>query len=107
MLAPLALLIAGVLEIGLLSHSRDVLISVAGDAARATAISGDLQVGRRVAQNRIDRALGGVAVESFSARSEMYGGVSQVVVDLKAQVPIFSIFGLRGIEVLGHAVAER
>lgn len=107
MLAPLALLIAGILEIGLMSHSRDVLVSVASDAARATAISGDPQAGRNVAQERINRALGGVVLDTFSVRREIHGGVSQVIIDLKAQVPIFSVFGLRGIEVLGHAVAER
>lgn len=107
MLAPLALLMTGMLQIGLTSHLRDVLVSVASDAARATAISGDAQSARSVVQIRGSGALGGVAIETIRIEREMIGGVNEVVVELKAPMPGFSIFGIRGIKVLGHAIAER
>lgn len=107
MLAPLALLMAGMLEIGLMSHARDVLVSIASDAARATAISGDPQAGRSIVQVRGSRALGGVVIETVRIQRETSGGVNQVVVELKAPMPGFSIFGIRGIKVLGHAISER
>lgn len=107
MLAPLALLIAGMLQIGLMSHSRDVLVSVASDAARAIAISGDPQAGRSLVQDRGSRALGGVAIETVRIQRETLDGVDEVVVELKAAFPGFSIFGIRGVGALGHAIAER
>jgi Flp pilus assembly protein TadG len=107
MLAPLALLMAGMLEIGLVSHARDVLVSVASDAARATAISGDPQAGISMVRSRGSRALGGIAIQTRQLRRETTGSVDEVVVELRAAIPLFSIFGIRGIKVLGHAIAER
>lgn len=107
MLAPLALLLAGMLEIGLLSHTRDVLVSVASDAARAAAISGDPQAGENLVKIRGSRALGGIPIQSTRIGRETSGGVRTVVVEIRARMPFFSIFGIRGIKVLGHAVAER
>ena len=106
MLAPRALLMAGMLEIGLMSHARNVLVSVASDAARATAISGDPQAGKAIVQARGSRALGGVAIEIVRIQREIGGGINQVIVELKAPMPGFSLFGIRGIKVLGHAIAE-
>ena len=106
MLAPLALLLAGLLEIGLMSYSRDVLVSVASDAARATAISGDPQSGRAIVETRGSIALGGIPIEIVRIQRESRNGVSQVVVEIKAPMSGFSIFGVRGIKVLGHAIAE-
>ena len=107
MLAPLALLLAGMLEIGLMSHTRDVLVSVASDAARATAISGDPQAGKAIVQVRGSRALGGIAIQTVRIQREISGGTNQVVIEIRAPMPMFSIFGIRGIKVLGHAIAER
>lgn len=107
MLAPLALLIVGMLQIGLMSHSHDVLVSVASDAARATAVSGDPQSGRSLVEDRGSRALRGVTIETVRIQRETLGGLDEVVVELKAVFPGFSIFGIRGVGALGHAVAER
>ncbi len=106
MLAPLALLLAGMLEIGLISHARDVLVSVANDAARATAISGDPQAAKDVVRIRGSRALGGVDIQTTRVQYEFSGGVKQVVIEIAAPMSLFSIFGIRGIKVLGHAIAE-
>ena len=106
MLAPLALLLAGMLEIGLMSHARDVLVSVASDAARATAISGDPQAAKDVVRVRGSRALGGIDIEMTRIQREFRGGVNQIVVEVSAPMPLYSIFGVHGIKVLGHAIAE-
>jgi Flp pilus assembly protein TadG len=107
MLAPLALLIAGMLQIGLMSHARDVLVSVASDAARATAISGDSRAGIEMVRARGSRALGGLAIQTVRIESETIGGTRAVVVELRAAMPLISIFGARGIKANGHAIAER
>lgn len=106
MLTPLALLLAGMLEIGLMSYSRDVLVSVASDAARAIAISGNPQSGREIVENRGSIALGGIPIEIVDIQRENSDGINQVVVEIKSPMPGLSIFGLRGIRVLGHAITE-
>ena len=106
LLAPLALLMAGMLEIGLMSHARDVLVSVANDAARATAISGDPQAAKDLVKGRGSLAMGGIEIQATRIQREFVGGVKQVVVEIVAPMPLYSIFGIRGVKVLGHAIAE-
>jgi len=107
MVAPLALLLAGMLELGLVSYSRDVLISVASDAARSTAISGDPMSARAIVKARGSMALGGLAIEINRIEHLTSDGLDQVVVELRAPMPGFAVFGGRTIKVIGHAISER
>jgi Flp pilus assembly protein TadG len=106
MLAPLALLIAGTLEIGLVSHARDVLVSIASDAARATAISGDSQAGTALVEARRAQAICGLAIQTIRIQRES-STTDEIVVELRARMPFFSIFGARGIKAVGRAITER
>jgi len=107
MLAPLALLLAGIMQIGLLAHVHDVLVSVASDAARAVAISGDSSTADQIVHDRGSKALGGVDIAVTRIGREQVGGTRQVAVELRAPLPFASIFGVHGVDATAHAVSER
>jgi len=107
MIAPLALLLAGMLEIGLVSHARDVLLTVASDAARVVAISGDATAGIAMVEARKYQAIGRAPIEEVRIWRQASAGLDEVAVEIRAPMPLFSIFAVRGIRVLGHAIAER
>lgn len=106
MLAPLALLLAGIVQMGLFAHVHDVLVSVASDAARAVAVSGDSSAASRIVRDRGSKALGGVNIEVARIGREQITGTRQITVELRTPLKFAAIFGVRGVTATAHAVSE-
>ncbi len=106
MLVPLALLLAGIVQVGLLAQVHDVLVSVASDAARAVAVSGDSSAANRIVRDRGSKALGGVNIEVARVGREQISRTKQVTVELRTPLKFAAIFGARGVAATAHAVSE-
>ncbi len=101
-----------VLQVGIVLHVRNVLVSSAQEGARHAAnADADLDEGRAVALQSVASALSTQIADSASGSPAavlvpLEGGLTAVEVTLKASVPLVLPIAAIHLQVRGHAVRE-
>lgn len=103
----LVLLAAAVTQLVLLGHARSVLLTAAGEGARAGAMAGaDPAAGIARARAVVDAALSPGLVRSATAGMAVVDGLPVLEVRLVASVPLLPPLGATDVQVAGHALVE-
>ena len=101
-------LVLGIAQVGLVLHVRNTLTAAATEGARygASVDRGPADAAART-RRQIDAALAARYAGDVRARRDLTGGVSTVVVEVRASVPPLGLWG-PGVPLLvrGHAVTE-
>jgi Flp pilus assembly protein TadG len=104
----LTLLFAAVLQLGIDLYVHNMLVSCAAEGARYAARA-DRQPGDAVPEAKalIAQTLGASFADDVTASTATVDGVEAVVVEVRAPLPLFGLFGpARSMRVTGHAFAE-
>jgi hypothetical protein len=104
----LTLLFAAVLQLGIDLYVHNMLVSCAAEGARYAARA-DRQPGDAVpeAKDLIARTLNAHFAQDVTASVTTVDGVQTVVVQVRAPLPLFGLFGLGSLlHATGHAFAE-
>lgn len=103
----LVLLAVAVTQLVLLGHTRSVLLTAAGEGARAGALAGaDPGAGVARARSLADTALAPGAVDHATGEVTVIDGLPVLEVRLMARVPLVPPLGAIDVEVVGHALLE-
>lgn len=103
----LVLLAVAVTQLVLLGHTRSVLLTAAGEGARAGALAGaDPGAGVARARSLADTALAPGVVDHATGGVTVIDGLSVLEVRLMARVPLVPPLGAIDVEVVGHALLE-
>lgn len=108
MIILLVVLLLALLQIGFVLHIRNTLVACAADGARYAA-NADRSPDDGAARTRemITGALGAEYATDVIAGTEFVGGVSTVVVEVRAALPVLGPLGVEGaLVVRGHAFEE-
>ena len=108
MLVVLVVLFLGVLQVGFALHVRNTLIACAAEGARYAA-NADRTPEDGAARTRelVAKALGDEYAADVSARLDTTGGVTTVVVEVRATLPVLGPLGpSTALVVRGHALEE-
>lgn len=108
LVCPLLVLLAlAVTQLVLLGHTRSVLLTAAGEGARAGALAGaDPGAGVARARSLADTALAPVVVDHATGGVTVIDGLPVLEVRLMARVPLVPPLGAIDVEVVGHALLE-
>jgi len=104
----LTLLFAAVLQLGIALHVHSMLVSCAAEGARYGARA-DRQPGDAVdrTQELIADTLSPSYAQDITVGEEVVVGVRTVVVQVRAPLPVFGLFGISGsMQARGHAFIE-
>jgi len=104
--ALLVLLAAGLFQLALTLHVRNIMLSAASEGAHVGALA-DLEPrdGAARASQLASASLGGLAIDA-SARSVAMDGNEVVEVTLTAPVPVLGLWGAGSMSVTAHAIDE-
>jgi len=103
----LALLVLGVVQVGLALHVRSTIASAAAEGARVAAVSGgDTVAGELRARAALAGSLADGVVERVVVTRSTSGGVATLDVLVRARLPLVGLLGPSALEVHGHALAE-
>jgi Flp pilus assembly protein TadG len=103
----LVLVAAAVVQLALLGHARAVLLTAAGEGARAGALAGaDPRAGEVRARALVDSALRPGLVSAVSGGIRVIDGLPVMELRLSARVPLLAPLGEVDLDVVGHALAE-
>lgn len=108
LVVPLLVFVAvAVVQLALLGHARSVLLTAAGEGARAGALAGaDVRAGEVRARALVDTALRPGVVGAASGGVRVIDGLPVMELRLSARVPLLPPLGDIDVEVVGHALLE-
>lgn len=102
------LVVVAVVQLAVVLHVRNTLVSCAAEGARAAARADvSPQVGAQRARELIEADLSAAYARDVRAGTERLDGLDTVVVRVRAPLPVLGLVGVgRSVDVRGHALRE-
>ncbi len=101
------LLLAAIMQVGLVGYLRTTLIAAAADGARAGALAG-APSGSAIRRTHaaLEDSLADGIVTDVAEQRELQGAMATVVVTVHARLPLFGLLGPETLTVHGRALRE-